>query len=83
MRDQTIRQDGRASIGGSRVRIVVSNEYGKQPITIGAAHVALAGAESNIVAGSDRNLTFSGQGSITVPPGAPAISDPVDLQVPA
>jgi lysophospholipase L1-like esterase len=83
VRNQTIRQDGRASIGGNRVRIVVSNEYGKLPLVIGGAHVALAGAGSDIVAGSDRKLTFSGQDSITVPPGAPAVSDPVDLQVPA
>ena len=83
VRNQTIRQDGRASIGGNRVRIVVSNEYGTLPLVIGGAHVALAGAASDIVPGSDRKLTFSGQDSITVPPGAPAVSDPVDLQVPA
>ncbi|HKI14036.1 MAG TPA: SGNH/GDSL hydrolase family protein [Roseiarcus sp.] len=83
VRDQTVRQVGRVSIGGNRVRIVVSNEYGKLPLTIGAAHVALAGTGSAIAAGSDRKLTFSGQDSITIPPGAPAVSDPVDLQVPA
>ena len=83
VRNQTVRQVGRVSIGGNRVRIVVSNEYGKFPLTIGAAHVALAGAGSAIAAGSDRKLTFSGQDSITIPPGAPAVSDPVDLQVPA
>jgi lysophospholipase L1-like esterase len=83
VRDQTIRQVGRVSIGGNRVRIRVSNEYGKLPLTIGAAHVALAGAGSAIAAGTDHKLTFSGQDSITIPPGAPAVSDPVDLQVPA
>ena len=40
---QTIRQTARLSIGGSRVRIVLSNEYGKTPLTIGAANIALAG----------------------------------------
>ena len=59
VRNQTIRQDGRVSIGGNRVRIVVSNEYGKLPLTIGAAHVALAGTGSAIASGSDRKLTFS------------------------
>jgi len=83
VRDQTIRQVGRVSIGGNRVRIRVSNEYGKLPLTIGAAHVALAGTGSAIAAGTDHKLTFSGQDSITIPPGAPAVSDPVDLQVPA
>jgi hypothetical protein len=83
VRNQTVRQVGRVSIGGNRVRIVVSNEYGKLPLTIGAAHVALAGTGSAIAAGSDRKLTFSGQDSTIIPPGAPAVSDPVDLQVPA
>ena len=40
---QTIRQNARLSIGGSRVRIVLSNEYGKTPLTIGAANIALTG----------------------------------------
>ena len=43
VRNQTVRQVGRVSIGGNRMRIVVSNEYGKFPLKIGAAHVALAG----------------------------------------
>ena len=37
--DHTIRQVARVSIGGSKVRIVVSNEYGKVPLKIGAAHI--------------------------------------------
>ena len=38
-----------------------SNEYGQDPLVIGAAHVALAGEGSVIVAGSDRPLTFGGE----------------------
>ena len=33
--------------------------------------------------GIDRALTFSGNASVTIPPGAPAISDPVELSVAA
>ncbi|MFO1073221.1 MAG: SGNH/GDSL hydrolase family protein [Geminicoccaceae bacterium] len=83
LRDQTVRQVARLSLGGSRVRVVLSNEYGKEPLVIGAAHVALAGEGVAIQPGSDRPLTFSGQPSVTVPPGAPAVSDPVELAVPA
>ena len=78
MRDQTVRQIAHVSIGGSRVRIVLSNEYGTRPLTIGAAHIALAGGGSSIVAGSDRPLTFGGRTSFTIPLGAPAVSEPVD-----
>lgn len=42
LRDQTIRQVARVSVGGSRVRVEFSNEYGTRPLLIGAAHVALA-----------------------------------------
>jgi lysophospholipase L1-like esterase len=82
LRDQTVRQIARVSLGGSRVRVEFSNEYGHDPLVIGAAHVALAGDGSAIVAGSDRPLTFGGEGTVTVPPGAPVLSDPVDLEVP-
>ena len=82
LRNQTVRQIARVSLGGSRVRVELSNEYGTQPLVIGAAHVALAGEGSAIVAGSDRELTFGGEASVSVPPGAPILSDPVDLEVP-
>jgi lysophospholipase L1-like esterase len=82
LRNQTVRQIARASLGGSRVRVELSNEYGTDPLVIGAAHIALAGDGSAIVAGSDRPLTFGGEPSVTVPPGAPILSDPVDLEVP-
>ena len=83
LRNQTVRHVARISLGGSRVRVEFSNEYGSQPLVIGGAHVALAGEKGAIAPGSDRVLTFSGRPSITVPPGAPVWSDPVDLAVPA
>jgi lysophospholipase L1-like esterase len=78
---QTARQTARLSIGGARVRIVLSNEYGKTPLTIGAAHIALAGEGAKIKEGSDHAVTFGGNPTIVIPPGAPAISDPVDMSV--
>jgi lysophospholipase L1-like esterase len=81
LRNQTLRQIARVSLGGDRVRVVISNEYGDRPLVIGAAHVALAGDGIAIEPGSDRALTFSGSPSPTIPPGAPMISDPVDLTV--
>jgi lysophospholipase L1-like esterase len=79
--NQTIRQVARVSIGGARVRVVLSNEYGSRPVTIGAAHLAIAGKGAAITAGSDRVLTFGGQRTAIIPPGAPLVSDPVDLKV--
>ena len=85
--DQTVRLIVHTSIGGTRVRIRLSNEMGSTPLRIGAAHIALravgAANGADTQAGTDRPLTFSGNTSITVPPGAPVLSDPVDLNVPA
>jgi len=69
------------SIGGDKARIVVSNEYGKLPLKIGAAHIAQTADNGAIVPGTDHAITFSGQSSITIPPGAPVLSDPIDVKV--
>ena len=58
--NQTIRQIAAVSIGGKRVRVVLSNEYGTRPLVVGAAHVAVSSKGAAIEAGSDRALTFSG-----------------------
>jgi hypothetical protein len=80
--NQTVRQVSRVSIGGPRIRVLFSNEYGERPVTIGEAHIALAGTGPAIVAGTDRVLTFGGRTAVTIPPGAPVLSDPVELEVP-
>jgi lysophospholipase L1-like esterase len=81
--DQTLRLIVHTSIGGNRVRIRVSNEFGTTPLRIGAARIGVRATGSDIAPGTDRVLTFSGNASITVPPGAPVLSDPVELNVPA
>src|SRR5687767_15048974 len=40
---QTVRQIARVSTGGQFVRVRLSNEFGTRPLTIDAAHIALAG----------------------------------------
>jgi len=81
--NQTVRQVAHVSLGGSRVRVIFSNEFGTAPLVIGAAHIARAGEGAAIESGTDHALTFGGAPSVTIPPGAPAISDPVDLDVSA
>jgi len=74
--NQTLRQVIRLSLGGRRVRIQVSNEYGTTPLVIGAARLAPDATPERGVA-----VTFNGQAQVVVPPGAPVLSDPVDLAV--
>jgi len=80
--NQTLRQIVHASIGGSRVRVVVTNVFGAAPLEIGAAYVALRDKQAALLAGSGQALTFSGQTTATVPAGAVMVSDPAALKVP-
>ena len=81
--NQTVRQVVHVSVGGPRVRVVLSNAFGTSPLEVGAAAVALRQKESTIAAGSSRPLTFSGTAATIIPAGAVAVSDPVALAVPA
>ncbi|MBZ5659591.1 MAG: SGNH/GDSL hydrolase family protein [Acidobacteriia bacterium] len=80
--NQTLRQIVHTSIGGSSVRIVLSNAYGNAPLLIGAAHLALRDKSAAIEPASDRLLTFSGKSTIAIPAYAVITSDPVSLSVP-
>jgi lysophospholipase L1-like esterase len=81
--DVTLRQVVRISGGGRRLRIRFTNEFGTAPFTIGAARVGLAAPGDGVRPGSERVLSFSGAPAVTVPAGAPILSDPVDLPLPA
>ncbi|MCD7098094.1 SGNH/GDSL hydrolase family protein [Stenotrophomonas sp. MMGLT7] len=83
LRAQTVRQVARISLGGPRLRIVLSNAYGERPLLVGGATVAVSAADSAVVPGSLRRVTFGGQASATILPGAPLLSDPVELPLPA
>jgi lysophospholipase L1-like esterase len=71
----------RASIGGQRARVRLSNIFGSAPLTIGSARLALHGKGSAIVAGSDRELKFSGKTTVTIPAGGSVTSDAVNLDI--
>lgn len=79
--NQTVRMIVRPTIGGERVRIRLSNAFGTAALKIGSAHVALASKASAIDPGSDHALTFGGALSVSIPAGAPILSDPVDMKV--
>ena len=80
--NQTIRMVVKASIGGSVLRVHLSNAFGTTPLVVGTAHVALRSTGSAIVSGSDRALAFNGKPSVSIPIGAEMVSDPVSLDLP-
>ncbi|MGA7521541.1 MAG: SGNH/GDSL hydrolase family protein [Acidobacteriaceae bacterium] len=81
--DSTLREIVHTSIPGKTLRVRFTNEFGTEPLRIDAANVALSAGESAIQPDSLHTLAFGGQPSIVIPPGAEAVSDPVDLATPA
>jgi lysophospholipase L1-like esterase len=79
--DQTVRQIVRVSIGGSEVRIRLSNLFGNVPITLGPAHIALHAGGADTVPGSDHALLFSGKSTVTIAKGESVLSDPIKMDV--
>src|SRR5215470_17131351 len=77
--NHTLRMTPRVSIGGSRLRVRISNAYGVRPLAIGAARVGLRSGGPAVVSGSNRRLTFGGEPTATIAAGALIVSDPVDL----
>ncbi|WP_213804039.1 SGNH/GDSL hydrolase family protein [Granulicella sp. dw_53] len=81
--DTTLREIVRVSLGGPLVRVIFSNEFGLDPLTIGAARIALSASQSEVSLPSTNILTFGGHPTVTIPPGALILSDPVALKLPA
>jgi lysophospholipase L1-like esterase len=76
-----LRQIVHTSVGGDRVRVVLSNVFGTAPLEVGGAAVAAREQGAAIRAGSSRPLTFGGSKSATILQGAILVSDPVDFPV--
>ncbi|HEX6360187.1 SGNH/GDSL hydrolase family protein [Actinophytocola sp.] len=81
--NQTVRNVVFASVGGSQVRVRLSNAFGTTPLRVGHASVAVQAANADAVPGTVRELTFHGRRAVTVPPGRELFSDPVRLRVAA
>jgi lysophospholipase L1-like esterase len=79
----TYREVVHISAGGSAARIVVTNEFGREPLTIGAAQIAISGGGSAIDSSTAKTLRFGDQLSVTIPAGAMMVSDPVAIKLPA
>ena len=76
----TLREVVHVSIGGDTVRVRFSNLYGTSPLVIGAAEIAQTLKGAAIVPGTGKPLTFHGQPSVSIPPGALVVSDPVSFK---
>jgi lysophospholipase L1-like esterase len=79
--DQTVREIVHTSVGGSEVRIRLSNVFGSAPLVVSDVHVAIAGSGAATKAGTTRQVLFDGSKSVTIPAGEREFSDAVQLAV--
>jgi lysophospholipase L1-like esterase len=77
----TLREIVHVSLGGSSVRVQLSNEFGAESLTVNAAEIAVRDKDSAVVAATEVPLTFAGRSSVVIPAGAMVVSDPAPLKV--
>ncbi len=76
--DQTVRDVVHTSVGGSGLRLSVSNAFGSQAVTFGRVFVGRSAGAAAVQAGTNVEATFDGGSpSVTIPPGAEVLSDPL------
>lgn len=85
MAGRSVRNVVHTSVGGTSARVTLSNLYGRTPLTISHASIALAAGERTAAAnaGTLRRLTFAGSTTVVVAAGTQVLSDAVALPVPA
>jgi lysophospholipase L1-like esterase len=79
--DQTIRMIVHPHLDGTAFRLKFANTFSENPLTIGKVTVAKGEEGSQIQPGTLHDVQFGGMESITIPPGAQALSDPVTYPV--
>ena len=77
----TVRMIARVTAGGESIQIRLDNGYGTEPLQIGAASVAHRMRGADLVPGTNHQLRFDGNPSVTISAGASVRSDPVPLSV--
>ncbi len=75
--NNTLRQVVCVSIGGKRLRMKFSNEFGKSPVTMKAVYIAVSTGGSAVNESTSKALKFNGREEITMEPGTEVVSDAV------
>jgi lysophospholipase L1-like esterase len=85
LNNQSVRMIVHTSVGGSKIRIRLTNIHGEKDVEVGGATVAkpntATAALSDIDAASTRELRFNGSATATIHRGGELLSDPVDMRL--
>jgi len=79
--DQTVRDIICSSVGGSRIRLELTNQFGTSPLRVGDMTVAVAGPGAAVAPGSIHRVRLDGRASFEIPAGAQVLSDPLAMSV--
>jgi lysophospholipase L1-like esterase len=79
--NQTVRNIIYTSVGGSSLRVQLSNTFGSAPLHVGAVSVGVVLNGSQLLPGTSRTVTFGGKTPVTIPSGAQQVSDPLSFNV--
>ena len=77
----TIRQVAHVTLGGSRWRVRLSNEFGDVPIVVSAGTIAQSEGADRIATATSAKSTFRGDRSVSIPAGTAAWSDEMSESV--
>ncbi|MFB4268237.1 GDSL-type esterase/lipase family protein [Nonomuraea sp. GTA35] len=77
LRDVTVRNVVRTSVGGAGLRVRLTNAFGGRAVTFGRVCVGVPRAGAALEPGSNREVTFGGCAEVTVGAGETVLSDPV------
>lgn len=82
LKENTCRQQIRVSIGGEKIRLTFSNEYGDIPVKMESVHIAhLVSPDGPAIdAATDTVITFEGSESVDIAPGTTVTSDEIDFK---
>jgi lysophospholipase L1-like esterase len=79
--NQTVRNVIFTSIGGSELRVRLSNTFGTSALHVGGVSVGIVLTGAQLVPGTTHRVTFGGHVSVTVLVGAEVVSDPLSMTV--
>lgn len=77
--DQTVRQVVRVGIGGTRIRVRLSNAFGTKPLRIAGATAGRSAGGALVWPRTITPITFAHAATAVIPPGGELVSDPVAL----
>jgi lysophospholipase L1-like esterase len=83
LQNKTLRQIVHTSIGGSSLKLRVSNVFGSGPLELGSSFVAERTSGAGVALATQKQVLFGGQRSVSIPAGQGAVSDALPFDVKA